>query len=118
MKWKLHTLGSIISTPIVVGNHAVVGSMDNYIYAADIDTGFTAWRFECQHSVSSSASVAGGRILIGSSDGHLYALDAPTGRLIWSFDTGSQITSSPRVSLATDAASISARPTTLSIAWT
>ena len=52
LRWKLHTLGAIISTPLVIRNNVIVGSMDNYVYAVDVDTGFTSWRFECQRSVA------------------------------------------------------------------
>jgi len=74
-RWTLET-DDIHSSPTVAGETVFVGSGDNNLYAADIETGEEQWAFETGSSISSSPIVVDGTVYFGSDDKKLYAIDA------------------------------------------
>lgn len=56
------------------------------LYAFDMDTGNTVWRFDTEMPLGHSPTVDGDRIFVGGFDKRVYALNADTGALIWEFD--------------------------------
>lgn len=72
-------------------------TMQNYVYAADRDTGCAFWRFNYEHSDLRSASalliddiaVVGQRLLlVGTDTARVIALNANTGKVVWSVYAG------------------------------
>jgi len=100
--WKFETDCRVYS-PAVSGGTVYIGSLDDYVYALDADTGIEKWKFETSGYIHSSPAVSGGTVYIGSDvsfarSGYVYALDADTGAEKWKFKTGNEVQSSPAVS--------------------
>jgi outer membrane protein assembly factor BamB len=58
-----------------VGDHVVVGSADDYVYALDARSGALEGSFKTTGPVlSSPAVVRAGVVVVGSNDGKLYAI--------------------------------------------
>ncbi|MDP7235656.1 MAG: PQQ-binding-like beta-propeller repeat protein, partial [Candidatus Latescibacteria bacterium] len=79
------------STPLLHETTLYTGAEDGYVYAIDIETGDTQWRFQTKRRIRSSPVISDSLLFIGSDDNHLYALHVETGRLVWSFETGGSI---------------------------
>lgn len=80
--WRL-LMSPVESSPLVVGEIAVVGARDGVIYAVDVTTGVIRWRFPTGAPVKGGASAEGGRLFIGSYDGYVYALRVRDGHRLW-----------------------------------
>ena len=87
IKWKFHTGGVVISSPVISGGVLFVGSSDHSFYALDAASGAVKWKFTAEGRITSSPAVSAGLVLFGSYDGNFYALDAATGKLKWKFKT-------------------------------
>ncbi len=98
-KWRFRARRGVTSSPVVHDGVAYIGSNDWHVYAIDIKTGYSIWRFRTEKPVWSNPSVVAATktLYVGSVDGSVYALDIENGREHWRFQTGNQITSSPAV---------------------
>jgi outer membrane protein assembly factor BamB len=85
--WKFKTGGRVLSSPLVVGEAAYVGSTDGSLYAINRSDGTQRWKFDTRGPISSSPAYHDGLVYITSVDGNLYAVDAATGTVRWSFAT-------------------------------
>ncbi len=85
LKWKFHTGGLVISSPVIAHGLVYVGSTDGNLYAVDLNSGGLRWKFGTKARVVSSPAVAGGLVYFSSYDGWFYAVDALTGKLKWRF---------------------------------
>ena len=63
-------------------------SVDNKVYALDIQTGEEKWTFFTQGPVRFVPTIYKGNIYFGSDDGYVYCLKAKNGKLIWKFRAG------------------------------
>jgi outer membrane protein assembly factor BamB len=87
VKWKFHTNGIVISSPVLTGDTLYIGSADHFLYALDSATGAEKWKFETGSNIVSSPAVADGTVFVVSYDGNCYALDAASGKVKWKFQT-------------------------------
>jgi polyvinyl alcohol dehydrogenase (cytochrome) len=73
------------SQPSIGWGAIFVGSQDGTVYALDLATGCTKWRFRASAEVRSGivADAATKRLYFGDVLARAYALDAMTGKLIW-----------------------------------
>jgi eukaryotic-like serine/threonine-protein kinase len=85
--WSFGTEGAIFGSPVVSGDHLLVGSSDGHVYALDRTTGRERWRFRTGGAVDAAPAAALGRVYFPSRDGSFYAVDAGTGALDWAFRT-------------------------------
>ncbi len=93
--WKWSKGGSV-TFHVLDKNIAYFGSMDNYLYAVDVDTGKTMWRFRTGGGVfGTPSSVVNGMIAVGSFDAFLYLIDTRTGKELWRYKTGGPISVGP-----------------------
>jgi eukaryotic-like serine/threonine-protein kinase len=90
VKWKFHTNGIVISSPVLFGNTLYVGSADHFLYALDSATGAEKWKFETGSNIVSSPAVTDGTVFVLSYDSNCYALDATTGKVKWKFQTAGE----------------------------
>lgn len=90
MKWKFHTDGQVISSPVVSGDTVYVGSTDHMLYAIGREAGTVKWKFETGSRVTSSPAVWNGLVYFASYDGFFYAVDTATGKRKWKFQTGGE----------------------------
>ncbi|HTS36497.1 MAG TPA: PQQ-binding-like beta-propeller repeat protein [Candidatus Solibacter sp.] len=90
LKWKFHTAGMILGSPVSASGMIYVGSTDGNLYALDAETGAQKWKFDAKSRIPSTPAIAGGVVYFTAYDGVLYALDASTGTLKWKFQTGGE----------------------------
>src|SRR5919202_4859740 len=90
--WKIKTSGDVFSSPCLANDIIVVGSLDKYIYAVDMQ-GDLKWRVETQGEVWSSPSFNGNELFVGSDDGFIYCLTLDGG-LQWKTKLDGKIRSS------------------------
>lgn len=74
LKWKFHTDGGVISSPVVAAGTIYVGSTDGNLYAVDLQSGNRKWKFATRVRVTSSPAVSDGIVYFESYDGNLYAI--------------------------------------------
>ncbi len=98
-KWGFRAKRAVTASPYVdpVENVCFIGSSDYYVYALDVETGYSSWRFRTGGPVISSPTAANGLLYFGSADGYLYAINIQTSKEKWKFPTGKPIVSSPVV---------------------
>src|ERR1700730_14810032 len=90
IKWRFHTDGRVISSPVVANRTVYVGSTDGNLYAIDLSGGSLKWKFSTEARVTSSPAVVAGMAYFESYDGKFYAVDAATGKLKWRFETAGE----------------------------
>jgi len=90
VKWKFHTAGMVIGSPVVVHAVVYVGSTDGNLYAIDSESGKLQWKFAVKSRIPSTPAVAGGVVYFPAYDGNFYAVDASDGKLKWKFKTGGE----------------------------
>jgi outer membrane protein assembly factor BamB len=90
VRWRFHTGGAVISSPVVAGGVVYVGSNDGNLYAVRRKGGAELWRYSTHGAVTSSPAVADNAVYFSSDDGFVYALDAQSGALRWRFETGGE----------------------------
>jgi len=98
-KWGFRAKRAVTASPYVdpVENVCFIGSSDHYVYALDVETGYSSWRFRTGGPVISSPTAANGLLYFGSADGYLYAVNIQTSKEKWKFSTGKPIVSAPVV---------------------
>ena len=95
--WTYTTGDKIQGHPTVANGVIYVGSLDNYIYALDANTGEELWKFLTGDDVISAPAVSNGIVYVGSYDHKVYALNATTGKSIWNYTGNGAIESYPIV---------------------
>ncbi len=87
LKWAMAYPAAIRarSQPAIGWGAVFVGSHDGTVYALDLDSGCTKWRFRASAEVRSAivADAANNRLYFGDVLARAYAIDAMTGKLIW-----------------------------------
>jgi outer membrane protein assembly factor BamB len=64
------------ASPAVVGQRVFAADKSGEMFALDLKTGRSVWRFDAGAGVESSPAVAAGRLVIGAADGTLYCFGA------------------------------------------
>jgi outer membrane protein assembly factor BamB len=92
-------LGSMIEYPAVVADGvAYVTSFRGMLWALDMRSGKSRWRFYLGHDEQdSSPTIAGRDLVVHSKGGTVFVFDRATGRLRWRYNVGSYIESTPLV---------------------
>src|SRR5258708_169151 len=90
IKCQFHTVGQILSAPVVADGVVYFGSNDHFLYAVDLASGAQKWKFETGSRIPSTPAVANGLLFLLSYDSNFYALDAATGVLKWKFKTAGE----------------------------
>ncbi len=87
LKWAMAYPAAIRarSQPSIGWGAVFVGSQDGTVYALDLATGCTRWRFRASAEIRSGvvADARTGRLYFGDVLARAYALDAMTGKLVW-----------------------------------
>jgi outer membrane protein assembly factor BamB len=99
LAWTFQTEGDILSTPVIAGDTAYVSSMDNRLYAVNLQTGKEIWRFEADDDLEASPLLYDDVVYIGSSDGTFYAIDKANGKALWTFDEAGKISGGANIAL-------------------
>lgn len=94
MAWRFKTGGPIVSSAVVSGETAFIGSGDRWIYALDIHSGEKRWSYQTGASVEASPLILNQSLYVGSTDGFFYSIDKNKGSLNWKFETTDKIVGS------------------------
>jgi len=89
--WSAST-SSYVTSAVVAGGRAFVGSRNGMVNAYDLETGAVLWTAQLPGSVNASPAVAYGRVFVTSNDRKLYALNAGTGAVIFAVSHPGRIT--------------------------
>jgi len=99
--WTANDLatGSIVASPLQVGDQVFVGTANNFVYALDAVSGQPLWPspFETDHGIWGTPAYKDGKLFVNSLDKTVYALDADTGEMIWSKRLEGALASGPAV---------------------
>ena len=86
------------STPLIVGERIYASSLDQHLYALELDSGRMIWSKNLGGAITDTPTLAGKALLSGTFAQNLFALDLESGREIWSFQADGGIWGSPAVS--------------------
>src|SRR5262249_49819705 len=92
VRWKFETKVGIEGTAAIVGNTVYVGSLDEHLYALDLEKGTLKWKRKLGPS-RAPVGVNRGAVYVGDEDGMFYCVDAATGVVRWKYETGGEISS-------------------------
>jgi outer membrane protein assembly factor BamB len=99
LDWSFQSEVGFASSPVIYGNTMFLGSFDRYLYAVEIGSNTSMWRFPEEQPAGNwfwaSPIVNEGIVYAACLDGRLYAVEAETGEELWEFDTESSIVASP-----------------------
>ena len=89
VKWTFKTSGPIVASPVAAGGTVFIGSLDNFLYAIDEESGQQKWKFRTLggRQITSAPAVVNGVVYFLGFDGIFYALAADTGAQKWIFST-------------------------------
>lgn len=73
------------SSPLIVDKTLYTGSGDGNLYATDIATGKTKWKYHAGAVIRSTPAFDKGNIFFGDCDAHVYSINAENGKLNWIF---------------------------------
>jgi len=93
ISWTKTLRGNITAAPAVnqTAQLLVVGGSNGDVFAENLSTGATLWKFVTGGAVTASAIVSGGVVYVGSGDHNIYALKQSSGGLLWNFTTGGAV---------------------------
>jgi outer membrane protein assembly factor BamB len=101
-KWYRDFHDEMISTrveAIVAEGKCFVGTLAGNMYALDVKTGRTAWKFEAKGPIGASPCYRSGKLYFGADEGfntgNLYCVDANSGEQLWHYEAGAGIWTSP-----------------------
>lgn len=101
--WKKEQLanGSIVASPLQVGDRVFVGTADNFVYALNANTGELLWPepFETGDSIWGKPAFKDGLLVVNSLDKTVYGIDAESGSERWRRELGGALASAPVVNL-------------------
>jgi outer membrane protein assembly factor BamB len=99
LDWSFEAEAGFASAPVIDEGTIYVGSFDRRLYAIEIGSNASMWRFPEEEPADNwfwaSPVVSGGVVYAACLDGKLYAVEARTGEELWEFDAGEPIVSSP-----------------------
>ncbi len=87
VKWTFKTGGPIVGSPVAAGGIVFIGSLDNFLYAIDQQSGQQKWKFRTLggRQITSAPAVVNGVVYFLGFDSIFYALSADTGTQKWIF---------------------------------
>ena len=86
-RWKYHTGGPILGSPVVSGGLVYFGGNDSTLYSLDAASGKTRWTFETRGPIRSTVAIDGDRLFLVGGDGIVRALGRDSGKVLWTFAT-------------------------------
>ncbi|PTX95605.1 metallophosphoesterase [Opitutus sp. ER46] len=96
-RWQQDTGWTIVSSPVVWRDHAIIGDASGAVRSFALADGAPAWTFQTGGAVHSTPCVAGDTVVVASTDGSVYALKAADGTVRWQFKTARPIVACPQV---------------------
>jgi outer membrane protein assembly factor BamB len=91
-RWTFRTKESVEAAAAVVAGTVYVGSLDEHLYALNLQNGGLKWKYK-GGPFKAPPSFHQGAVYVGDEDGRFHCVDAATGKKRWTFETGAEITS-------------------------
>jgi hypothetical protein len=101
VKWRRAIAGTLVATPLVMGQQIVVAARDGRVIALDAQTGQTKAAVQLAAAIRTAPVAAGGRILVAADRHDLFALHA------------NDLSPKTAIALGHDSGSISCQPAAL-----
>ncbi len=86
------------SAPLIVGERIYASSLDQHLYALELDSGRMIWSKDLGGAITDTPTLAGKALLSGTFAQSLFALNLESGNEMWSFQADGGIWGSPAVS--------------------
>jgi outer membrane protein assembly factor BamB/predicted Ser/Thr protein kinase len=74
IRWRFPTEASITTRPVIQGNRVFVGSLDERVYAINLDTGAKEAWYEAGSGISAGPVLSGDTLYVGTREGRLHGL--------------------------------------------
>ncbi len=84
---------SFESTAIIQDGVIYIGGLDGPLYAIDLATGKTKWKYATEAGIKAAPAYRDGRIYVGDLDGRFHCVDAATGKGLWGYESQAEIDS-------------------------
>jgi eukaryotic-like serine/threonine-protein kinase len=95
VKWRSKAKRGIMCAPVVSNSAVYYTSLDGFLYALDVKSGWAIWRFRMGKGSISTPCLAESFVVAGSADGHIYCVDSASSREVWRFRADHQVSGSP-----------------------
>ena len=97
--WSI-SIGPIESSPLILGEHVYVTTLEGKAYCVNLEDGSEVWKFKTEikgngKPIRSSPASDGETIFFGSDDGNVYAVGGKQGNLQWKFQTKGSVFANP-----------------------
>jgi len=91
---------SFEGTAAIVEGTVYIGSMDQSLYAIELNSGKVKWRYTSDKDkgikvgpIKTAVSVRDGFVYVGDCDGTFHCVNAATGARVWTYETNAEVTS-------------------------
>jgi outer membrane protein assembly factor BamB len=92
--WRFQAKEGFDAAVAVSGGVVYAGSLDEHLYAIDLDKGTEKWKYRAdKSSFKAPPSVRDGAVYIGDGSGLFHCVDAAKGTKRWTFETDAEILS-------------------------
>lgn len=90
---------TVVSSPVMFGDFAVFGGRSGLVFAHDIRTGFSKWKYMLTASILTGPVKSGSNVFVADSAGAYALFDGTDGTLLWRNRTWGGVTAQPAASL-------------------
>ncbi len=94
-KLNVQTGTDTVGEAVVIGNHAIFGTVKGKLICYDLEDKKTAWSVDLDGTLHAAPAVAGKTLYVGTGRGNLYAIDSNTGSIQWNTKIGREIFGTP-----------------------
>ncbi len=91
VRWNADIKGDIFASPTILNDEIIIGALDGYVYAFDMN-GNIRWKIESNAPIWSSPAILNDKIIIGSDDNNLYCMK--DGDILWKVKLAEKVRSS------------------------
>lgn len=104
--WEVPTIDGIASTPIILGEHVIVGTVQGDILCLNLSDGQMQWKYQSKPDVQANElapafmaplSASDTLIFAGDQEGTMHAIDRKTGKAVWSYADGGEFVGGPNL---------------------
>lgn len=83
------------SSPVLMENFAIYGSINGRVVAHDVNTGFAKWSYQLTDRITAAPLTVGSNVFVADASGVYAMLQATNGSLLWRGKTFGPVTAAP-----------------------
>ncbi len=104
--WEIETVDGVASTPVILGEHVYVGTVQGDLFCLQLADGKEVWKYQSKPDVKPNdlapafmAPIAVTETLVfaGDQDGFFHAIDRTTGKKVWTHEDGGEFVGGPNL---------------------